>query len=108
MNRNGLLLWITAGAGVLFLYSALTNVTPQSVITTQLGTGERVPINPVGTPSTNAATVASVAVTPIVAIVDGITGIISNGPAKIKDLSKGTGGYKLSPKTQITAGGGGR
>lgn len=40
MNRNGLLIWIVSGAGVLFLYSAIKNVTPQSVILAQLnGTG---------------------------------------------------------------------
>lgn len=43
-NSNGLVLWIAGGAGVLLLYSAVKNKTPQSVLMSSLGNGTVQPI----------------------------------------------------------------
>lgn len=59
MTKNGLLLWVVAGAGVLFLYSAVTNTTPQSVLASQLGKAGRVPISTGTLPATETETVTA-------------------------------------------------
>lgn len=62
MNRNGLLLWVLGGIGVLLTYAAVKNATPQSVLATQLGVGAgRVAINPTAAalPATGTSTPAS-------------------------------------------------
>lgn len=47
MGSKGLILWILLGAGVLFVYSAVKNVYPQSLVLTQLGAAtEPIPIVP--------------------------------------------------------------
>lgn len=46
MNKNGLVLWILAGAGVLFIYAAYKNQNPQTIIANHLqGTAVSSPIS---------------------------------------------------------------
>lgn len=97
MNRNGLLLWILSGAGVLFVYSAVKNVTPQSVLTAQLGTGVgRVPIS--GTLPTTPT------LTPMTPVYNATSGTIHDqalGKEKLASLAQGVLGYQNSAATRI-------
>ena len=93
MNRNGLLIWVLAGAGILFLYAGIKNVTPQSVLTAQLGNGGRVAIN-ASAPAT---------LSPQTIVLNSSSGWSSDivlNPSETDGI-KAQRGYSVSPKTYI-------
>jgi hypothetical protein len=49
MGNNGLILWVLGGTGVLFIYAAYKNQTPQSVLLNHLG--QNVPNTPIAATS---------------------------------------------------------
>lgn len=85
----------------MLMYSAIKNITPQSLIAKQLGTGVGVPISGPPTPVQPLKAITA----PLVTLYDSVTGFI-NGVAKPRDpITQGTNGYQNSPKTRLVQGG---
>lgn len=64
-GKNGLILWILGGTGVLFLYSAYKAKSPQEVLLTHLGAASKTPVVKPSSGNAGPAILPSVQLTPL-------------------------------------------